>query len=98
MPFVGTGHIYLIAILLIIVLVIWGPGKLPEVGAGMGQALRQFRKVSAETKSEFSRATAPDAAPAGAPATSHAHTEETGATADEKAAGGRKLAVRGPTE
>lgn len=60
MPFIGAGHIWLIAILLIIVLIIWGPGKLPDVGAGMGRAIREFRKASAETKAEFSRATAPD--------------------------------------
>ena len=34
MPFIGAGHIWIIAILLIIVLIIWGPGKLPDVGSG----------------------------------------------------------------
>ncbi len=58
MPFVGTGHIWLIGILLIIVLIVWGPGKLPEVGSGMGRAIREFRKATTETKAEFSRATA----------------------------------------
>ena len=44
MPFVGTGHMWLLGILLVIVLIIWGPGKLPDVGAGMGRAVREFRK------------------------------------------------------
>ncbi len=61
MPFVGTGHIWLIGILLIIVLIIWGPGKLPEVGSGMGRAIREFRKATSETKAEFHKATAFDA-------------------------------------
>jgi TatA/E family protein of Tat protein translocase len=54
MPFVGTGHMWLLGILLIIVLIIWGPGKLPDVGAGMGRAIREFRKASTETKEQFS--------------------------------------------
>ncbi|HWF57051.1 MAG TPA: twin-arginine translocase TatA/TatE family subunit [Candidatus Dormibacteraeota bacterium] len=53
----GTGHIWLIAILLIIVLIIWGPGKLPDVGAGLGRAIREFRKASSETRDEFTKAT-----------------------------------------
>jgi sec-independent protein translocase protein TatA len=60
MPFVGTGHIWLLAILLIIVLIIWGPGKLPDIGSGIGRAIREFRNASAETKAEFSKATAPE--------------------------------------
>ena len=63
MPFVGTGHIWLIGILLVIVLIIWGPGKLPDVGSGMGRAIREFRKASTETKEQFSAATRVDAAP-----------------------------------
>ena len=57
MPFIGTGHIWIIAILLIIVLIIWGPGKLPDVGSGMGRAIREFRKASNDTREEFARAT-----------------------------------------
>jgi sec-independent protein translocase protein TatA len=57
MPFFNGGHLWLIAIVLVIVLIIWGPGKLPDVGAGMGRAIREFRKASAETREEFSKAT-----------------------------------------
>lgn len=48
MPFVGAGHIWLLLILLAIVLIIWGPGKLPDVGAGMGRAVREFKKATTE--------------------------------------------------
>jgi sec-independent protein translocase protein TatA len=60
MPFVGTGHIWLLGILLIVVLIIWGPGKLPDVGSGLGRAIREFRKASTETKEQFSAAIGKD--------------------------------------
>jgi sec-independent protein translocase protein TatA len=50
MPFVNPGHIWLILLLLIVVLIIWGPGKLPDVGAGMGRAIREFKKATNEVK------------------------------------------------
>lgn len=46
MPVIGTGHIWMLGIVLVIVLIIWGPGKLPDVGSGMGRAIREFRKAS----------------------------------------------------
>jgi TatA/E family protein of Tat protein translocase len=49
MPFVSTGHIWLLLILLVIVLIVKGPGKLPEVGSALGRGLREFKKASSET-------------------------------------------------
>ena len=46
MPFLGTGHLWLLVIVLAIVMILWGPGKLPDVGAGLGRALREFRESS----------------------------------------------------
>ena len=51
-------HWYILVILLVIVLIIWGPGKLPDIGAGMGRAIREFRKASTETHDAFKAATA----------------------------------------
>jgi sec-independent protein translocase protein TatA len=34
------------AILIVVVLIIFGPGKLPGVGSALGQSLREFRKAS----------------------------------------------------
>jgi sec-independent protein translocase protein TatA len=42
------GHLPEIIIVLVIILIIWGPGKLPDVGAAMGRGIREFRKASAE--------------------------------------------------
>jgi sec-independent protein translocase protein TatA len=56
MPF-GTGHWPFLLILLVIVLIIWGPGKLPELGSGMGKAIREFRKASTEVKDQFTQST-----------------------------------------
>jgi len=33
-------------IILVIALIIFGPGKLPEVGKGIGRAIREFRRAS----------------------------------------------------
>ena len=48
MGFVG-GHLPEIIIVLVVILIIWGPGKLPDVGAAMGKGIREFRKASSET-------------------------------------------------
>lgn len=40
------GHWLYILVILAIVLIFWGPGKLPEVGAGLGRAIREFKKAS----------------------------------------------------
>ena len=54
----GVNHWPYLLILLVIVLIIWGPGKLPELGSGMGKAIREFRKASTEVKDSFNQATA----------------------------------------
>lgn len=36
---------YLIPIALVLVLIIWGPSRLPEIGSGMGRAIREFRSA-----------------------------------------------------
>lgn len=62
MPFISGGHIWLLLILLVVVLIVWGPGKLPEVGSGLGRAIREFRKASSDTRDEFMRSAHHDAA------------------------------------
>ena len=37
-------------IILVIILIIFGAGKLPEIGAGMGKAIKNFKGATAETE------------------------------------------------
>ncbi len=47
MPFPNIGAPELI-IILIIALVVLGPGKLPDVAASLGKSLREFRKAASD--------------------------------------------------
>lgn len=50
--FGATGHLPELIIILILGLVILGPGKLPQVGGAIGKTIREFRKASTETDGE----------------------------------------------
>lgn len=43
-----------LVIILAIMLVIFGPGKLPQLGASLGGAIRSFKKATEETSKEIS--------------------------------------------
>jgi sec-independent protein translocase protein TatA len=46
MPFnIGPGELILV---LVIVLIIFGPGKLPDIGSAIGRGVREFRKASTD--------------------------------------------------
>jgi sec-independent protein translocase protein TatA len=47
----GLGHWELLMIL-VIVMIIFGDGKLPEIGSGMGKAIRSFKKGVSEVETE----------------------------------------------
>ena len=40
-------------IILVIILVIFGAGKLPEIGAGVGKAIKNFRGATAEIENKI---------------------------------------------
>lgn len=48
----GLGMTELI-IILVIVLIIFGAGKLPEIGSGLGKGIRNFRKAAKEVEDEI---------------------------------------------
>jgi sec-independent protein translocase protein TatA len=49
MPHIGFGELLVV---LIIALIIFGPGKLPSVGASIGKAISEFKKASKELVQE----------------------------------------------
>ena len=79
-----TGHLPEIIIVLVVILIIWGPGKLPDVGAALGRGIREFRKASSAAEDAVVQATtATPAQPApvaqvvaAPPAASQAHRAE----------------------
>jgi sec-independent protein translocase protein TatA len=54
MPFLS--HWYLI-VGLVIVLIIFGPGKLPQIGSAVGTAIKEFRKATTELRDDIARST-----------------------------------------
>jgi TatA/E family protein of Tat protein translocase len=74
MPFnIGPGELIIV---LIIALIVVGPGKLPDVGASLGKSIREFRKAATDVQ----ETTKLDAAPATAPAVATAATVAQAAT------------------
>ncbi len=52
MPFnIGPFELLLVLILALLIL---GPGKLPEVGSALGRTIREFRKASTDVESSLS--------------------------------------------
>ena len=72
-----------LVIILVIALLILGPGKLPDVGAALGKSIREFRKASSDVQDAVKLDTSPTtpapatqaAPPAAAPAPAEAVAE-----------------------
>jgi sec-independent protein translocase protein TatA len=60
MPNIGPGELILI---LIIALVVLGPGKLPDVAQSLGKSVREFRKAATDV-ADAGKLDAPAATPA----------------------------------
>ena len=72
-------HWFYLLILLVVVLIIFGPGRLPELGAGLGKAMREFRKATSEITNEVTTAANPEPpAPSEAAKSSTSETKPTG--------------------
>jgi TatA/E family protein of Tat protein translocase len=52
MPF----HPLWLIVILAVVLIIFGPGRLPELGGAVGKAMREFRKATSEITNEVTSA------------------------------------------
>jgi sec-independent protein translocase protein TatA len=74
MPF----HPLWLVVILAVVLIIFGPGRLPELGGALGKAMREFRKATSEITNEVTAAAKPEPpAPSEAPKTT-SETKPTG--------------------
>ena len=78
-------HPLWLVLILAIVLIIFGPGKLPELGGAVGRGIREFRKASSEITDEVkSSMDRHESAPPPAPAPPPSSTATT-VTADHAA-------------
>ena len=65
MPNIGAPELIII---LVIALLVLGPGKLPEVGASLGKSIREFRKASTDLQESVNVNVDTSPLPAAAPA------------------------------
>jgi len=49
-------HPLWLVLILVLVLIIFGPGRLPELGGAIGRAMREFRKATTDLTSEVTNA------------------------------------------
>jgi len=68
---IGPLGIWELLIILVVVLLIFGPRRLPEMAKGLGQSVREFRKGIRDIKNDSSDAET-DKKPAAAPSESRA--------------------------
>jgi len=80
----GVGPSELI-IILILALIIFGPGKLPEVGKAIGRSIREFKAASSAVEDNLKQVTAPTPPPA--PAQAQAQTAQEATVAQASTAG-----------
>ena len=64
MPTIGWPEL---VILLVVVLIVFGPGKLPDIGNAIGRGVREFRKASNDLEDSIRGETKPSQAPTPAP-------------------------------
>ena len=57
MPRIGPLGIWEILIILVVILLIFGPRRLPEMAKGIGQSVREFRKGIRDMKDDFEAGT-----------------------------------------
>ena len=71
-------------LILVVGLIVFGPGKLPEMGRSLGKGIREFRKASNALTAAINAPEPPPAQPATAPAAQPAQTVQ--ATTEASAA------------
>ena len=78
-------------LILVVGLIVFGPGKLPEMGRSLGKGIREFRKASNALTAAINAPEPPPAQPAAAPAAQPAQTVQ--ATTEASAAASTPTAM-----
>ena len=79
-------HPFWIIAIVVVVLIVFGPGRLPELGGAIGKAMREFRKATSELTSEVTHSTQPaPPQPAATPPAAPAPTESSPTQGSESA-------------
>src|SRR5919206_3378642 len=78
----GPGELMLIAVL---GLIVFGPGKLPEIAGQVGRAVRDFRRNTYDIQAEFQRSLSLDLDPDAKPVGPAAVFAQNGVTAEQPA-------------
>ena len=81
---IGPFGIWEILIILVVILVVFGPRRLPELAKGIGQSVREFRRGIRDMRDEFDDEAAPDGRAAAA--TNRRPRRDAGATSEAKIA------------
>ena len=79
MPF----HPLWLVLILVVVLIVFGPGRLPELGGAVGKAMREFRKATNELTNDITTATQAKPEPPAPPApTAESESTAKGSTSE----------------
>lgn len=49
----GGGHLWELAIVVILALIVFGPKRLPEIGGAMGKSIKEFKKGTQDLQDSF---------------------------------------------
>ena len=96
---IGPFGIWEILIILVVILVVFGPRRLPEMAKGIGQSVREFRKGIRDMRDEFNdeAASEPKVASRAGAASERRTGRDAGATPDVKSASEATVAEAPPT-
>jgi len=63
--FIGGLGMPELIVILVLALIIFGPGKLPDVGRALGKSINEFKRASREVQKEITEAVKDEPAPEG---------------------------------
>jgi sec-independent protein translocase protein TatA len=55
MPFVGGLGIWEVLLILVVVLIVFGPKRLPDLGGALGKGIREFKRSIRDIEGEINR-------------------------------------------